>query len=150
MSFLYSAHSGLRYLVLLFGVVALIYFAFGWGTGRQYDRVARILGASFTGTLHLQVLLGIVLLLKWIYYPALNGHLVLMIGAAAVATVLVARGRRAPEAGRGYALSFAGVLVALLLITGGILAIGRGVFEHKPPGSRPASDLPPPVRLPTR
>lgn len=147
---MYSAHSGLRYLILLLGVAGVVYFAVGWGTNRDYDRAARILGMSFTGFLHLQVVLGILLVVSGIYYPALNGHLVLMLAAAAAATVLIRRGRRAPEAGHGHALSLAGVLLALLLIVGGILSIGRGVFDHKPPGSRPASDRPPPVRLPTR
>lgn len=150
MEILYSAHSGLRYLILLLGLAALAYFAVGWGTNRAYDRPARIIGSSFVGTLHLQVVLGVLLIASGIYYPALNGHLVMMLAAAAAATYLIRRGRRAPEAGHAHVLSLAGVLLSLLLIVGGIMAIGRGVFGHQPPGSRPASDQPPPVRLPTR
>lgn len=150
MELLYSAHSGLRYLILLIGLASLAYFAVGWGTNRPYDRPARILGSSFVGTLHLQVVLGVLLITSGIYYPALHGHLVLMLAAAAAATLLIRRGRRAPEAGHAHLLSLAGVLLSLLLLVGGIMAIGRGVFEHKRPGSRPVSDQPPPVRLPTR
>ena len=150
MNTLYAAHSGVRYLVLALGICALVYFAIGWGTNRGFGRGARALGGAFVGTLHLQVLLGFVILLRGVYYPALNGHLVLMLGAAGVATWMLRRGRRAPEPGHGHAISLAGVVLALLLITGVILSIGRGVFGSKPMGSPPSTDRPPVERLPTR
>ena len=150
MNTIYAAHSGLRYLVLLLGALALVYFAIGWGTNRGFGRGARALGGAFVGTLHLQVVLGFLLLVRGIYYPALNGHLVLMLAAAVTATLMIRRGRRAPEPGHGHAISLAGVVVSLLLIVGGILAIGRGVFGHRPLNSPPSSDRPPVERLPTR
>lgn len=150
MNIIYAAHSGLRYLVLLLGVCALVWFAIGWATNREFGRPARILGASYVGTLHLQILLGLVLLLRGIYYPALNGHLVLMLVAAAAATLLVRRGRRASEPGHGHAIALAGVVVSLLLIVGGIMSIGRGVLDHAPMNSPPTSDRIPIDRLPTR
>lgn len=150
MSILYAAHSGLRYLVLLLGVCAVVFFAVGWATNRGFGRGARILGASYVGTLHLQAVLGLVLLLRGIYYPALNGHLVLMLAAVAAATLLMRRGRRASEPGHGHAISLAGVAVSLLLIAGGIMSIGRGVLGNAPMNSPPAADRIPVDRLPTR
>ncbi|HEX2191163.1 MAG TPA: hypothetical protein VHG51_19800, partial [Longimicrobiaceae bacterium] len=95
MNFLYHAHSGVRYLVLLAGLLAVLYLAFGWATGRPYDRAARVLGAVFTGTLDLQVLLGILLLFVRPFYGALMGHVVMMLLAliAAHGFSVYSRGR---------------------------------------------------------
>lgn len=122
----FNAHSGLRYLVLLAGVLAVAYFAFGLVTKRPFDKGGRILGASFAGLLHLQVLLGILVLVTRFYYPALIGHIVMMVAAAGVAQALISVNRR--KAQPGYGLPLAGVGLAVLFIIGGIMAIGRGVF----------------------
>ncbi|WP_338864390.1 hypothetical protein [Myxococcus stipitatus] len=122
----FNAHSGLRYLVLLAGVLAIAYFAFGLVTKRPFDKGGRILGASFAGLLHLQVLLGILVLVTRFYYPALIGHIVMMVAAAGVAQALISVNRR--KAQPGYGLPLAGVGLAVLFIIGGIMAIGRGVF----------------------
>lgn len=145
MTALYYAHSGLRYLVLLAGVVALLVSAAGLMGRRPYGTGARIAGASFTGLLHLQILAGLALVLSGVWYPALAGHLILMILAAVVATVAVARARRAPEPRRAYGLAFGGTLLALLLIIFGIRAIGRGPLESRAPSLSAAMSPPPPA-----
>lgn len=122
---LFHAHSGLRYLILLVGVVAVFYLAVGLATRRAYGSPARILTASFTGLLHLQILLGILLIVTGIYYPAIIGHLFLMVLAAAAAQGLSIAARRNAVDRRKWALSFGGVLLALALIMAGIMAIGR-------------------------
>ncbi len=122
----FYAHSGLRYLVLLAGVLALAYFAFGVATKRPFDKGGRILGASFAGLLHTQVLLGILVLVTRFYYPALIGHIVMMLLAAASAQATMSVNRRRPQP--TFALPLVGVLLALVFIIGGIMAIGRGVF----------------------
>ncbi|MFP2928260.1 hypothetical protein ACLESO_24290 [Pyxidicoccus sp. 3LG] len=123
---IFYAHSGLRYLVLLAGVLAIAYFAFGLATKRPFDKGGRILGASFAGLLHLQVLLGILVLATRFYYPALIGHIVMMVLAAVTAQGAMSVNRRRPQP--TFGLPLAGVLLAVLFIIGGILAIGRGVF----------------------
>lgn len=122
----FYAHSGLRYLVLLAGVLALAYFAFGLATKRPFDKGGRILGASFAGLLHTQVLLGILVLVTRFYYPALIGHIVMMVLAAVVAQVTMSVNRRKPQP--AFALPLVGVVLAIVFIIGGIMAIGRGVF----------------------
>ncbi|MBZ4416940.1 hypothetical protein [Myxococcus sp. RHSTA-1-4] len=122
----FYAHSGLRYLVLLAGILAFAYCVFGLATNRPFDKGGRILGASFAGLLHLQVLLGILVLVTRIYYPALIGHIVMMVFAAVVAQLAMSLNRRRPQP--GFTLPVVGVGVALILIIGGIMAIGRGVF----------------------
>ena len=133
MEFVYQAHSGLRHLVLLAGIVAALYLAFGWLTSRPYDRPARIVMAAFVGLLDLQVLLGIVLVLLRPWSGALIGHIVMMVLALVAAHGFSVASRRATVPKRGYGLALAGVVLALVLIVGGIMAIQRGVFQMTAP-----------------
>jgi hypothetical protein len=130
MNILFQAHSGLRYLVLLVGVVALAYFVSGLATKRPVDKGVRILGSAFTGLLDLQVLLGIVMVAMGRYYPQLIGHIVMMVLAVALTHVLMVRNRK--RAQPGYLLPLIAVAVSLALIAGGIMAIGRGILTHTP------------------
>lgn len=122
MTTLFHIHSGLRYLVLLMGLIALGYFAYGLATKRPVDRSVRIIGSSFAGLLDTQVLLGILLVgTGWPFYPKLWGHLSLMLLAAAFAHVLLVVNRR--RAQPGWQLPLIAVAGALVLILGGILSI---------------------------
>ena len=121
---LFYIHSGLRYLVLLMGLVGVVYFAYGLATKRAVDKSVRIVGSSFSGLLDTQILLGIILLGSgWPFHPALWGHLVMMLLAAGLAHALLVVNRKRPNP--GYLLPLIGVGGALLLILAGILAIGR-------------------------
>lgn len=131
MNFVYQAHSGVRYLVLLSAIVALVVLVRGAATGAPYGRAARIATASFVGFLNLQVLLGITLLVLGVWYPALIGHLAMMVLAVASAQVLTGWGKKETDPKRAHRLSLAGVAVALLLILGGIAAIGRHPLESR-------------------
>ncbi|HEX5750743.1 MAG TPA: hypothetical protein VFZ09_31245 [Archangium sp.] len=137
MKMLYYAHSGLRYLVLLMGLIAVAYFAFGLITKRPVDKSVRIIGSSFAGLLDTQILLGIILLgvlpgSGWQFYPAFWGHLVMMLAAAGLAHALLVINRKRPNP--GYLLPLIGVGGALLLIIGGILSIGRSLMASTPIG----------------
>lgn len=125
---LFHAHSGLRYLVLLAGVLALAYAAFGFATKRPFDRTGRILAASFTGLVDLQVLLGLILLFLWPFYGALIGHITMMVLAAATAHATGIANRRRPEAVRSFGILAGGVALALLFIIAGIMAISRPIL----------------------
>ncbi len=124
---LLSAHSGLRYLVLLLGLVVIAYAAHGMITKRPYDRRMRILATAFTGTLDLTVLLGLVNLFTRTFYPQLAGHLTRMVLAAAISHVVSVVQRRRPLEQRTYAPHVVGTLVVLAIISFGILAIGRPI-----------------------
>lgn len=123
---LYHAHSGIRYLVLLAGFLAIGYAVYGLATRRPYDQTMRKLGGAFAGLLHLQVLLGVGVLFTGRFYPALGGHILLMVFAAVVAQVVPSVMRRRPMEERTYAPHLIGTLVALALIVAGILAIPGG------------------------
>ena len=96
-NFLLNAHSGLRYLILLGGVLTVLYAAYGTVSGRAYDKTMRILASSFVGTIHLQILLGLALLFSGRFQPALTGHLFMMLFAAVSAQIPVSAD--APQAG---------------------------------------------------
>jgi heme A synthase len=124
LNLLFKAHSGLRYLVLFMGLVALVYFAFGLATRRPVDKKVRILGSSFAGLLDTQILLGIILVgAGWPFRPMVWGHLALMLLAAGLAHALLVINRKRPQP--GFLLPLIAVGGALVLILGGILAIGR-------------------------
>ncbi len=124
----FMAHSGIRYLVLLAGIVALVYFVVAVVTRKGNPRVSRILGSVFTGVLDLQILLGLILVALGLYYPALLGHLFMMLFAAVCSHVAMAMAKSSPDQGKADRLRLIGVLVAIVLIIGGIMAIGRPIF----------------------
>lgn len=126
---LLHAHSGLRYLILLLGVLALVRALAGIPGRRTPGRSMAILATSFAGLLHLQVLLGLALVLLGRWRTAVLVHLGCMVAAAIVAQLAPSiMRRRAPEERTHlpYALS-AGL--GLLLIWLGIRALGVGLFQ---------------------
>jgi hypothetical protein len=127
-SVLFHAHSGLRYLVLLAGLASFLYSIVAAVTARPWDRGGRVLLRAFVGVLDLQVLLGLILVFLWPFHAALWGHIVLMIVAAAAGhfTSILIR-RRGPEA-RSHLTAALGAAGTLVLIIGGIAAIGRSVL----------------------
>ena len=124
---LFYAHSGLRYLVLLAGILVLGYAGYGQATKREYDKTMRILAAVFTGLIDLTALVGVAHLLTGVFYPQLGGHIVSMVLAVAVAHVISAVMKRRPVAERTFLPHIVGTLVVLALIAAGILAIGRPI-----------------------
>ncbi|MCI0570328.1 MAG: hypothetical protein L0Y66_06230 [Myxococcaceae bacterium] len=130
MNILYSAHSGLRYLVVLVALAAIAYFAYGLATKKPAGKAVRILGSTFVGLVDLQILLGLLMVALGRFYPALIGHIVLMVLAAGVVhTLLVLNRKRATP---GFTLPLVAVLLGLALIWGGIAAIQRGLFQSIP------------------
>ncbi len=123
MNALFQAHSGLRFLVLLAGGFSLAVGIIGLVQKKPFSKLARISGSIFVGTLHLQVLLGLSMVAMGTWYPRLIGHLVLMLVAAVLAQVLMIKNRKSAQP--GYVLPVIAVFAALVLIVGGIYAIGR-------------------------
>ena len=121
----FYAHSGLRYLVLLAGVLTLGYALYGAVAGRTYDRTMFRLARAFSGLTHLQLLLGIALLFAQPFYPALIGHIMPMVFAAVAATIGPAVMRRREPAARTWIPHVVTTVLALALMVLGIIAIGR-------------------------
>lgn len=125
---LLSAHSGLRYLVLLLGLLVVGYAAYGLITKRPYDQRMRVLALAFTVTLDLQVLIGLAYLFTSTFYPQLAGHLTMMVLAVAIAHIVSVVQRRRPPEQRTYGPHVVGTLVVLAIISFGILAIDRPIL----------------------
>lgn len=131
MNMLYHAHSGLRYLVLFAGLLALLVFAYGLITRRPV-RGASGYTIAFTGLLDLQLVLGFGLFFGGIFYNALMGHMVMMIIAAVAANGAAVLAPRATTERQELVMRLAGVIIALACIVFGIMAIGRSVLGSYP------------------
>lgn len=126
MNALLHAHSGLRYVVLLLALVNIVVLVKGLATKSTPGKLERILGSSFAGTLHLQVLLGLSMVAMGKFYPQLIGHIAMMLSAAVLAQATLSINKKRPQP--GHQLPLIGIGGALVLILGGILAIGRSPF----------------------
>jgi heme A synthase len=129
---LYYAHSGLRYLVLLAALAALIALTYSVATGRA-TRTARNLSTAFAGLLDLQIVLGIALVMGGIFPDAVTGHLILMVFAAVATHAAFLIGQHLSTNRWELGARLGGVLIALALIVMGIMAIGRTVLGSAPP-----------------
>lgn len=120
------SHSYLRFLVLLVGVVVVVYALYALLTKKPFTSGGRAMGSAFVGLMDLQILLGLAsITVRW--YPALIGHLSMMLLAAVVAHVLLVVNKR--KATPTWLMLLLAVGIALLLVFGGIFAIpGRTPF----------------------
>lgn len=90
MNILLMAHSGIRWLVLLVAVIAIVKFLIGWLRGSQFKGMDRGLMAGFNGLMDLQMTLGIIFLL-WTGFSGVGFpffrilHGLVMLAAAALA-----------------------------------------------------------------
>jgi len=124
---LFFAHSGLRYLVLVAGVLVLGYAAYGQATKREYDKTMRILAAVFTGAIDLTAFFGVAHLMSGVFYPQLSGHIASMVLAVVVAHVVPVVMKPRPLAERTFMPHIVCTLVVLGLVATGIMAIGRPI-----------------------
>tara|TARA_Y100000590_G_scaffold140051_1_gene160589 strand:- start:30237 stop:30629 length:393 start_codon:yes stop_codon:yes gene_type:complete len=123
--FFLHAHSGFRYLVLLAGLLTVLYSVYGLISGIAYDYKMRFLSSSFAGLLHLQILLGLVLIFSGRFQPAVAGHILMMVFAGAAGQIPVSVMRRRPNEEKTYLPHFIWALAALAIIFLGLKAIGR-------------------------
>jgi hypothetical protein len=124
--FLFEAHSGLRWLVVLASIIAIIWLGRAAITGQAYDRLTHRVVVIWSGLFGLQWILGLIL------FVVLGGfdirqrweHLITMTLALALAHAYVPLKRRAdPVRVRGALASVIGVLVLVYL---GVVVLGPG------------------------
>ena len=127
-SFAFNAHSGLRYLVLLMAVIITVYALIGLPRKQPVDKAGMTMARIFGVLVDIQFLLGVLTLISGRFYSALIGHLVMMVGAVAVAHLGIIRLKKAEPAQRSYGLLLATSLIPLALMIGGILAIQRPII----------------------
>lgn len=121
-------HSHFRYVVLLAAVAVLVVSVMGLRGATERRGAERGTMAAFVGVLDLQVLLGLVLLALFPFYPALIGHIVMMVVAAVTAHVGSVMARRREPAGGAARVRLITVVLATVFIIGGIMAIQRPVL----------------------
>lgn len=126
MDFLFQAHSGFRYIVLLVGIITLVVLVYALVT-RKSVGATRGLMAAFVGVVDVQVLLGIILVFLWPFYGALIGHIVMMVLAAVAAHLSSVFAKRSADPQKAVAIRVGGVVATLVLIVFGIQAIGRSI-----------------------
>lgn len=130
MNVLLMAHSGIRWLVLLVAVIAIVKFAMGWLRRSTFKGMDRGLMAAFSGLMDLQMTLGLVFLL-WSGFAGAGfpgyrlAHTVIMIVAAVVAH-LSARWKNADDMTRFRNNLFV-IAGSLLLVLIGISILPGGL-----------------------
>ena len=130
MNILLMAHSGLRWLVLLIALIAIIKFLLGWLARSPFKGMDRGLMAGYSGLLDLQSALGIIFLL-WNGFTGAGfpryrlEHGLIMIVAAVVAH-LSSRWKNAEDAVRFRNNLFL-IVASLVLVLIGIAILPGGL-----------------------
>lgn len=130
MNILLLAHSGLRWLIILVALIAIIRFLIGWLSGSQFKGMDRGLMAGFSGLMDLQATLGIIFLL-WNGFTSSGfpryrlEHGLIMIVAAVVAH-LSARWKNADDTTR-FRTNLLLIAASLLLVVIGLLVLPGGL-----------------------
>lgn len=128
MNILFEAHSGLRWLVILVAVVALVKFLMGWLGKKPYTKFDNTLAKVFTGIVDLQVLLGLIYLI-WngvagAGFPRYRlEHSVAMI-LVAVAAHFVGRGKAGDTA--RFRTATLAIVITLVLVYAGVAVLPGG------------------------
>ena len=126
---LLESHSGIRWLIVLAAIAAIVFFGYNWLAKKTNQKPARILTAAYSGLLDLQVLLGFVFMI----YTGLNGagfprfrleHMFMMVVAAVVAH-LPSRSLKA-EKENAYRNTLFAIIGSLLLIYVGVALLPGG------------------------
>ena len=130
LEFVLGLHSGVRYLIFLAAVLAVGTALLANRPGRPASHSHALMNTLFVGLLDLQIVVGLVLLVLRGFYPQLMGHVMMMILAAIAAHgfALAAKKRERERLQPAGMLRVAGVVIAIVLIVGGILAIGRPII----------------------
>ena len=130
MNILLMAHSGIRWLVLLVAVTAIIKFAIGWLRGGVFKGMDRGLMAGFSGLMDLQATLGIIFLiwngLSGVGFPLFRIEHGLIMIAASVVAHLSARWRNADDQTRFRNNLFI-IIGSLILVVIGMAVLPGGL-----------------------
>ena len=131
--FVFNFHSGWRYIVILMIFVAMGFYAYEYFTKKSTPHERKV-DLAFTTSIHVQLLLGIVLLVIYIIEGLFEGrhmgHVVIMLLLGGVAGFYTRTSKVLAVANpdRRRLLGLVTPLVALVMIVIGLSAIGAGLF----------------------
>lgn len=130
MDILLMAHSGLRWLVLLIAVIAIVKFLAGWMSRSRFTGMDRGLMAGFSGLMDLQVMLGLILLVwsgmagaGFPLYRIAHGSIMILAGVVAHLSV---RWRNAEDLVRFRSSLFL-IVGSIILVLLGIVVLPGGL-----------------------
>lgn len=137
-TFFLHLHSGLRWIALALAIITVLKSLAGLFSKSGYGKLDNILAASYVGTIHLQVLVGIILyaFLSPITQAAFSDfggamknaemrfwaveHITVMILVAVFAQIGRSKSKKKSEAGQKFKLQTIFFLISLLLMLWGI------------------------------
>ena len=121
MDLVLQIHSGVRWVVLVVAVLAILRAAWGWLGGRPFERLDQILGAAYMGLVDLNVVIGVIVLAaRWGELSRTEEAHPLVMILAAVVIHLARRLGRERDAKTRHLYQGGGVLASLILILIGI------------------------------
>lgn len=122
MDFLQAFHSGWRWLVVLVGVLAAVYYLLVVLGVTNNTRLNRLAMTVFTITMDIQVTVGILFFIERLGYNLFQTYQLIHLGILLVATVFAhiasSRAKKLPAQAAARANLFALAIVAILIVVG--------------------------------
>jgi hypothetical protein len=122
---LLTIHGEIRWLVALVALIAIVKFAHGWLTRAEYGRADRALMAAFSGLLDLNLLLGLILLVRLGVAPQRLEHAMTMVIALVIAHAS-SLWRRATNSTTLFRNNLLAIVVALIVVVVGVARLRGG------------------------
>ncbi len=128
--FLINLHSGVRWIVVLVGLIALVRFVVGMFAKQSYDAIGRISLSVLNAVVGIQFLLGLILLL-WKgmnvgsaqYWGYAAGHALVMIIAIGALGATSGRVKRAATDDQKWRIGTIGLVVVSILVFVGVMSV---------------------------
>lgn len=121
-------HRFLPVLILLTGLATIGYAVVGTAKKRPHDKTMKNLAIGFRTSMDVTLLSGLALVMTGFgFYPDLGVHVILMILATVVSHIVPAVQRRRPQAERTLMPYAVATLIAMALVTMGIVSVAKGM-----------------------
>lgn len=134
MDFMRELHSGVRWIVLLFGLLGLLKMVVGLATSGQFGRTDRTLLSLYNAAIGIQWLLGILFFVWVIVANGVNGyinsvgivvtHFIVMTLAVGAAAAFIGRARRSEENAQKFLMGLLAILASTTLVVAGVTIVG--------------------------
>ena len=128
-AFLIGLHSGIRWIVVVVGVIAIIKYLIGWLGNMKFTGLDRGIGVAYTASLDLNLLLGLIILIIGIFNDLptavwrIRGEHLLVMVLAVVAAHMTARWKKASDNIR-FRQTALFILISMILIYVGVATVG--------------------------
>jgi hypothetical protein len=120
MDFVLTLHSIVRWVIVIVALAAIVRAALVWAGRAQPSSMDRGLMSGFTGSMDLNVLLGLILIIGLGFTAQRIEHAVTNIVAVAVAHIFVQRAKKIDNAKLKAQMHGLGVAISLLIIVLGV------------------------------